>query len=211
MILVNDARPCRLPAGEPLIGSIVRLDPYRDEDLGALAVLLRDPLGFDGAYPFERPHESVSETEAFLRRRIDGGALPYVIRLLKPGADPAVVGTTSFSEIDVTNEKLQVGTTFISPDHWATGVNPEAKRLMLGHAFDECGFGRVKLQADARNTRSCDAIARLGAKLEGVLRRDIRRLDGSWRDTVVYSILADEWPDVRDGLDARVRDALGNG
>lgn len=187
------------------------MDPFRDEDLGALAALLRDPRAFDGAYPFERPHESVSETEAFLRRRIDGGALPYVMRLIRQDGNGAVVGTTSFSEIDVTNEKLQVGTTFISPDHWATGVNPEAKRLMLGHAFDECGFGRVKLQADARNTRSCDAIARLGAKLEGVLRRDIRRADGTWRDTVVYSILADEWPEVRDGLDARVGEALGKG
>lgn len=190
------------------MGSIIRLDPFRDDDLDALAVLFRDPRGFDGAYPFERPHESVSETEAFLRRRIDGGALPYVVRLIQPGGNGAIVGTSSFSEIDVANEKLQVGTTFISPDHWATGVNPEAKRLMLGHAFDECGFGRVKLQADARNTRSCDAIARLGAKPEGVLRRDIRRADGSWRDTVVFSILIDEWPDVRDGLDARVREAL---
>jgi RimJ/RimL family protein N-acetyltransferase len=90
---------------------------------------------------------------------------------------------------------------------WGTAVNPAAKRLLLGLAFDS-GFGRVKIQADALNERSRAAIAKLGATFEGVTRRDGRRADGSWRDAAVFSVVVDDWPRVRDGLDARVRRGL---
>ena len=83
-------------------------------------------------------------------------------------------------------------------------MNPECKLLLLGHAFDDCGLGRVKLQTDLINTRSQAAIAKLGATREGVLRRHKRRADGTFRDTVVFSILRDEWPAVRAGLLARL-------
>ena len=86
---------------------------------------------------------------------------------------------------------------------WATGVNVETKLLLLGLAFDH-GFGRVKLQADARNERSRGAILRLGATFEGVLRRHKPRADGTWRDSAVYSVIIDEWPAVRAGLEARL-------
>ena len=90
-------------------------------------------------------------------------------------------------------------------DHrvWGTVVNPEAKLLMLGAAFDH-GFGRVKLQADAKNSRSRAAIERLGATFEGIARRDAPRVDGTWRDAAVYSVTVDDWPLVRDGLQERV-------
>ena len=83
-------------------------------------------------------------------------------------------------------------------------MNPAAKRLLLAHAFEDCGFERVKIQTDCINTRSQAAIAKLGATREGVLRHEMIRADGTWRDTVVFSILADEWPDVRARLDARI-------
>ena len=86
------------------------------------------------------------------------------------------------------------------PRWWSTAVNAECKLLLLGHAFDDCGFGRVKIQTDLLNERSQVAIARLGATREGVLRRHMRRADGTFRDTVVFSVLRDEWPDVRDRL-----------
>jgi N-acetyltransferase len=86
---------------------------------------------------------------------------------------------------------------------WGTAVNPEAKLLLLTEAFDH-GFERVKLQADALNSRSRAAILKLGAQFEGVLRHTNRRADGSWRDTAVYSILAEEWASVRAGLEARL-------
>jgi RimJ/RimL family protein N-acetyltransferase len=82
-------------------------------------------------------------------------------------------------------------------------VNPEAKLLMLTEAFDH-GFGRVRLQADDRNDRSRAAIVRLGATFEGIVRRDKRRADGSWRDTALFSIIVDEWPSVREGLERRL-------
>jgi RimJ/RimL family protein N-acetyltransferase len=87
---------------------------------------------------------------------------------------------------------------------WGTAVNPESKLLMLAHCFDDCGFGRVKIQTDALNLHSQAAIARLGAQREGVLRRHTKRADGSFRDTVVFSILRDEWPQVKAGLEARL-------
>ena len=84
-------------------------------------------------------------------------------------------------------------------------MNPECKLLLLSHAFDDCGFGRVKIQTDILNSRSQAAIAKLGAVREGVLRRHQVRADGTFRDTVVFSILRDEWPGVRDGLLGRLR------
>ena len=86
---------------------------------------------------------------------------------------------------------------------WGTAVNPEAKLLLLDLAFRN-GFGRVKIQADANNARSRAAIEKLGARLDGVMRRHKRRADGNWRDSAVYSIIVDEWPEVRAGLEARL-------
>jgi len=82
--------------------------------------------------------------------------------------------------------------------------------FLLGHAFEDCGFERVKLQTDSINQRSRDAIARLGAVQEGVLRHHQPRADGSWRDTVVFSILSAEWPTVQAGLESRVRATLAS-
>ena len=88
-------------------------------------------------------------------------------------------------------------------------MNVECKLLLLGHAFDDCGFGRVKIQTDSINQRSQAAIAGIGATREGVLRRHIRRADGSFRDTVVFSILKDEWPQVRELLQTRLAKSKG--
>jgi N-acetyltransferase len=132
---------------------------------------------------------------------------PYVVRLLDDsdlGTAGTVVGTTSLGDWDLVNERTHIGWTAYGPRWWATAVNAECKLLLLGHAFDDCGFGRVKLQTDLINTRSQAAIAKLGATREGVLRRHVLRADGSWRDSVVFSILVEEWPSVRDGLLARL-------
>jgi RimJ/RimL family protein N-acetyltransferase len=75
----------------------------------------------------------------------------------------------------------------------------------MSHAFEDCGFGRVKIQTDLINLRSQAAIAKLGAVREGVLRRHMKRADGSWRDTVVFSVTIDDWPTVRAGLEKRVK------
>jgi RimJ/RimL family protein N-acetyltransferase len=132
----------------------------------------------------------------------------YTVRLVADGplgAAGTVVGTTSLGDVDLVNERAHVGWTAYGPPWWGTAVNPECKLLLLAHAFDDCGLGRVKIQTDRINQRSQAAIARLGATREGVLRRHMRRADGSFRDTVVFSVITDEWPQVRAGLEARLR------
>ena len=95
---------------------------------------------------------------------------------------------------------MEVGATAYMPAAWGTNVNPDTKRLLLAHAFETLGVGRVQLKTDVRNVRSQQAIARLGARCEGTLRRHQRRDDGTVRDSVLFSILAEEWPSFREGL-----------
>ncbi|TEX52001.1 MAG: hypothetical protein B7C55_02735 [Actinomycetales bacterium mxb001] len=137
----------------------------------------------------------------------DRGRWPWVIRTRRPlGQAPAgaVVGTSSYFELSLHDARLEIGHTIYSPAVWATEVNPEAKLLLLGWAFDH-GFGRVQLKTDIRNHRSQRAIAGLGAAYEGVLRRYQRRDDGTVRDSVLFSVTAEDWPDVRVRLQERVR------
>ena len=117
--------------------------------------------------------------------------------------DGEIVGTTSFLEVSPVDARLEIGFTVYSPTVWASEVNPSCKLLLMEWAFDH-GFGRVQLKTDIRNARSQQAIARLGATYEGVLRRYQRRQDRSVRDTVVFSVTAEDWPTVRDGLLARL-------
>lgn len=114
-----------------------------------------------------------------------------------------VVGTTSFLDVVPSDERIEIGWTAYTPDAWGTHVNPTAKLLLMECAFDR-GFGRVQLKTDDRNLRSQAAIERFGAVKEGVLRRYQRRADDSMRDTVMYSVIAEEWPQVRTGLLARL-------
>lgn len=113
--------------------------------------------------------------------------------------DGRIVGTTSFLEVSPADARLEIGFTVYAPEVWATQVNPACKYLLMEWAFEH-GFGRVQLKTDIRNARSQQAIARLGAQYEGVLRRYQRRQDESVRDTVLFSVTAEDWPRVREGL-----------
>jgi N-acetyltransferase len=119
------------------------------------------------------------------------------------------VGTSSYLEVVVGDARLEIGSTAYRPDVWATAVNPDTKLLLLGYAFDELNAGRVQLKTDVRNTRSQRAIARLGARYEGTLRRYQRRADGTVRDTVLFSVLAEDWPRVKQGLLTRLAEGAG--
>ncbi len=190
-----------MPDGRPLVGSGVRLELLGDDAVDELYPLLSDPQVYADGYVMHRRPVSVEDSRALATSRfLVAGRVVYAIRLV----DGRLVGTSSLLEIDLANESIHLGATLYGRRWWGTAVNPEAKLLLLTHCFDDCGFGRVKIQTDALNTHSQAAIAKLGARREGVLRRHMRREDGTFRDTVVYSILADEWPDVRDGLRARL-------
>lgn len=210
-------RRAALPGGRPLVGRTVRLDPLTEADLPQLHPLLADPAVYACGYVMHRRPTSPADGEALARERFltgqgraDGrgaGRTAYAVRLVADtdlGAAGALVGTSALMEADVHHERIHLGSTLYGSRWWGTAVNPETKLLLLAHCFEDCGYGRVKLQTDALNTRSQAAIARLGATREGVVRRDLRREDGTFRDSVVYSVLAEEWPRVRAGLLARL-------
>lgn len=207
-----------LPDGRTLRGRFVELTPVVEADLPALAGILVDSAVYGSGYVMHHRPESASEALAMANERyldppiLDGdgrGRVVYAVRLAADSAlGPAgtVVGTSSLGEAFLAHERLQLGWTLYAPAIWGTVVNPETKYLLLAHCFDHLGYGRVKIQTDALNTRSAAAIAKLGATREGVLRRHHRREDGSFRDTVVFGITVDDWPRVRDGLLARLED-----
>ena len=205
-----------LPTGAPLVGRTVRLDLLTEADLDALFPVLADPEVYRSGYVMHRCPATLEDARVLGRQRFlaqqreldgkGGGRTAYAVRLLEDtalGDAGTLVGTTSLWEADLANEKVHVGSTLYGSRWWGTTVNPECKLLLMTHAFEDCGNGRVKIQTDLLNTRSQAAIAKLGAVREGVIRRDQKREDGTWRDSVVFSVLVDEWPAVKAGLEAR--------
>jgi RimJ/RimL family protein N-acetyltransferase len=197
------------PDGRVLLGRSIRLDVATESDGEDLfAALDHDEVWAAGYANGFRPSSPDGWRLSMQSARRDSRVM-YIVRRLDPAAsaDPSrarIVGTSSFGDIDTGNEKTHIGWTAYSPEVWSTSVNPECKLLMLGHAFEQCGMGRVKIQTDSINARSQAAIAKLGATREGVTRRDVKRADGSWRDSVVYSVIIDDWPAVKAGLERRL-------
>lgn len=197
----------RLPTGEPLLGPMVRLDRSVPDDAEPLFAALDDERVYAKAYNGGRRPESARELTGWIEAATAEGRAMYTARLTADspiGPAGTVVGTSSLGDPVLAHHRIHLGWTAYAPAAWGTDVNPACKLLLLGHAFDDCHFERVKIQTDAINTRSQAAIAKLGATREGVLRHHQRRTDGTWRDTVVFSILSDEWPGVRDRLRRRI-------
>ncbi len=192
-----------LPTGDSLVGRHVRLDLLAEADLDELYPLLADPAVYASGYVMHRRPTSLADGRMLGRERfLHGERTAYAVRLV---ADGTLVGTSSLLEANPADESIHLGSTLYGSRWWGTRVNPESKLLLLQHCFDTCGYGRVKIQTDVLNVRSRAAIGRLGAVEEGMLRRDKKREDGTFRDTVVFSVLAHEWPAVRAGLEARLR------
>lgn len=205
------AVPAVNPDGRPLLGTVVRLDPLTEDDAPGLLPCFTDPAVYAHGYVMHAPPADVDALRELLRRRFLAAAAPghvaYAIRLVNQlgGAPPGtLVGTSSLLDAQPIHERIHLGSTLYGSRWWGTAVNPEAKLLLLGHVFDDGDFGRVRIQTDALNVRSRAAITKLGASQEGILRRHMRREDGTFRDTVVFSIVRDEWPQVRDGLRGRL-------
>ncbi len=187
-----------------LTGDFVEVRPTQAGDAEGLFEALDDPRVWTH---LPRPRPTGVDDMLALVEWFRSSMHPWTVRLTQPLSGLAagtVVGWSSYLEVAVPDARLEVGATAYAPAVWGTVVNPETKLLLLGHAFDGLGFGRVQLKTDVRNIRSQDAIARLGAVREGLLRRYQRRLDGSVRDTVVFSVTSDDWPGVREGLWARL-------
>ena len=151
--------------------------------------------------------ESPEQYSAILAQRQAEGRFVWIVRLLQPHAGlaaGAIVGTSSYLDVCTPDARLEIGATLYVPAVWGTKVNPDAKRLLLAQGFEALGVGRVQFKTDVRNERSQQAIARLGARYEGTLHRHQRRDDGTIRDSVLFSIIAEDWPDIRERLIARL-------
>lgn len=134
-----------------------------------------------------------------LRAQEAGRDLPFAIVFSDTNV---AVGSTRYMDIRRDHRGLEIGWTWLAPGVQRTRVNSEAKYLLLKHAFENLGAVRVQLKTDARNTRSQRAIERIGAVMEGAHRRHMVTWDGHIRDTVYYSVLDREWPDVKQRLEA---------
>ena len=194
------------PPRTSLIGDFVRLDPLLKTDLPDLFTAIGHPVVFAGGFGGGPTGytDNVEDFTAFAEGYFDwerGNV--HAVRLVGGEHDGLLVGTSTLGDFDLDLEHAHIGWTAYDPRVWGTAVNAEAKLLLLGAAFDN-GFGRVKLQADVLNERSRAAIAKLGAQFEGIVRRDRRRADGSWRDSAIFSVVIDEWPEVRAGREARL-------
>ena len=160
--------------------------------------------------PFSTPQnlEEFSKVlEGFIRDSAAGIRVAHAV-ILKKGDRP--IGTTSFLDLNPTHNSIEIGSTFYSKDFWRSFVNTEAKFLMLSEAFEVRGVERVTLKTDSLNQRSRNAIERIGAKFEGILRHHMRRPDGSWRDSAYFSILREEWPNVKQSLLGKLQAAKNN-
>jgi len=143
--------------------------------------------------------------EAYVQKALElqeaGLALPFAT-VVNDGN--RVVGSTRYMNIDAANHRVEIGTTWIAKSWQRSFVNTHAKFLMLRHAFETLGCNAVELRTHRLNDQSRAAIERLGAKLDGILRQHMIMPDGHIRDTAVYSIVRDEWPAVKAGLERKM-------
>jgi RimJ/RimL family protein N-acetyltransferase len=198
--------PAIRPARETLSGRYIRLEPLRPDHLPGLWTALGRPEVFAAGYgggPAGMPTDEPAFHEWAMNHFPHTRGNSYVAIVQGGAHEGEVVGASSLADFDEVKEHAHIGWTGWDLRVWATQVNPEAKLLMLGVAFDH-GYGRVKIQTDVINERSKAAIAKVGAQFEGVERRAVQRADGSWRDTAIFSVLIDEWPIVKAGLEARL-------
>jgi RimJ/RimL family protein N-acetyltransferase len=130
-----------------------------------------------------------------------GLQVPFTVRRL---GDGKLVGSTSFLDPNLRHKRIEIGSTWYNPEVWATAINPESKLLLLTHAFEVLEVNRVAFVTDVRNEHSQAAIAKLGAVREGICRAHMVTQGGRIRDSVLFSIIAPEWPQVKERLEARV-------
>ena len=186
-----------------LSGRLVRLEPLSLEHLEGLIDACRDGQMYDRWYTTIPAPDDMADN---IRHRLDlqasGFMLPFTaIRQ----SDGTVLGGTTFYDIQLDVPRVSIGYTWNRASTHGTGTNPESKLLLMTHAFEVLGAECVRYETSWMNTQSQAAIERLGARRDGVLRADKRERTGSLRDTVVYSVLAHEWPSVKDGLEHRLR------
>jgi len=189
-----------------LMGSRIKLVPLAEHHLPALAEVIDDGKLWELPYTFV-PHPnklpeffSIAESGMLAHHELAFATIDL--------ATNTVVGSTRFRNIEHQHKRVEIGSTFIAKSWQRTHVNTEAKYLMLRHAFEFWGINRVEFRTDFINTRSRNAIARIGGREEGVLRNHMIMRDGRVRDTVIFSIIDSEWASVKQALELKLSEAF---
>jgi len=181
-----------------LTGSKVLLEPLSFEHLDGMIEAVRDGELWNLWYTSIPSPEKVQEyIRTALDMRENAGAMPFVVR---DRDSNTIIGCTRYFNVDEINQRLEIGHTWYSERYQRTAANTESKYLLLSHAFEELNVIAVEFRTHWHNHKSRAAIARLGAKQDGVLRNHTRSADGIYRDTVVFSIINLEWPAVKQSL-----------
>jgi len=183
-----------------LDGRFVRLEPLEERHREPVRPAAQHPEIFtvttSALGPLYDPY-----IDNALRRSASGHEMAFVVW---HKAEQRYVGMTRYLNIEAAHRKLEIGSTWYEPSVWAGFVNPECKLLLMRHAFEVLGFNRVEYKTDVRNSRSRAAILKLGAKQEGILRKHMIMADGHVRDSVYFSVIDEEWPAVKAGLEQRL-------
>jgi N-acetyltransferase len=185
-----------------LEGAQVRLEPLTLAHHAALCEIGLDPELWQWIpYRATTAEEMLAYIQSALKDQAAGSAQPFATLERSTGR---VIGSTRYMNIDVTNRRREIGATWIAKPWQRTAINTEAKYLMLRHAFETLDCIRVELKTDALNQKSRNAILRIGAKEEGTLRRHVVTWTGRVRDSVYFSVLDSEWPQVKAALEAKL-------
>jgi N-acetyltransferase len=198
------ASPLNIVTPITLEGSVVRLEPIRRdhaEDFWDIAKDALDDIFQWIPYSMKTREDFQHLVEKAFDEQKRGQSV--VFATVERGSR-RVIGSTRFMNIDRNNRRVEIGSTWIAPPWQRTAVNTEAKYLMLRHAFEVWKCYRVELKTDALNQKSRNAILRIGAKEEGTLRRHVLTWTGRVRDSVYFSILDAEWPEVKSRLEAKL-------
>jgi len=186
-----------------LTGNHVRLEPMRPAHAAALLEAGRSSEIWEWmpARPLT-PDTMKSWLETAIQAESHGREYPFVVVRTD---DERVIGSTRYLDVQEDDRTVEIGWTWYAPDAWGGVVNPEAKYLLMRHAFDDWAAIRVALKTDVNNLHSQAAIKKLGARFEGTLRNHRIRPDGSYRDTALFSVIESEWPRVKARLEERLR------
>jgi RimJ/RimL family protein N-acetyltransferase len=189
-----------------LTGAHIRLEPLRPRHFTGILAAGQDETIFTHMWMTINSPEAA---DRFIMSALiaEGAGEEYAYAVVRQ-SDGQVLGSTRFMDVSDSELNVEIGWTWYAREVWGSAVNPEAKYLLLCHAFDVWGAKRVFWKTDERNERSQAAIKKLGAQYEGTFRNHRRRQDGSWRNTVYFSVIDAEWPAIKAGLEARLG-ALG--
>ncbi len=189
-----------IPNATTLTGETVDLIPLEQKHYTELEALAKDKRIWE-FYAYDGSDTGVFANifNTALIERPKGTLFPFVI-VLKSGQK--IIGSTRLMDIQSRHKKLEIGSTWLHPDYWATEINLECKLLLLTYCFENLGVVRVQLKTDERNMRSRKAIEKIGGQFEGILRNDMIRDNGTNRNSAYYSIIVEEWAEKKRMLKA---------